>query len=88
MKSPAAKAEDEYIKVKGPTEILNLDGIIAAGEPHLHITFSNGKRGAFGGHLENGCRVLCRVELTVAKLSGPALARKSNKDGTPALQAK
>lgn len=88
VKSLAAVAEDEFITVKGPTEILNLDGIIAAGEPHLHITLSTGKRGAFGGHLENGCRVLYRVELTIAKLSGTPLARKPNKDGTPALQLK
>jgi predicted DNA-binding protein with PD1-like motif len=88
VKSLAAVAQDEFITVKGPTEILNLDGIIAAGEPHLHITLSTGKRGAFGGHLENGCQVLYRVELTIAKLSGPPLARKPNKDGTPALQLK
>lgn len=86
--SLAPVAQDEFITVKGPTEILNLDGIIAAGETHLHITLSTGKRGAFGGHLENGCKVLYRVELTVAKLSGAPLARKLNKDGTPALQAK
>ena len=88
VKSLAAVAEDEFITVKGPTEILNLDGIIAAGDPHLHITLSTGKRGAFGGHLENGCRVLYRVEMTIAKLSGTPLARKPNKDGTPALQLK
>ena len=88
VKSLAAVAQDEFITVKGPTEILNLDGIIAAGEPHFHITLSTGKRGAFGGHLENGCQVLYRVELTIAKLSGTPLARKPNKDGTPALQPK
>jgi len=87
VKSLAAVAEDQFITVKGPTEILNLDGIIATGEPHLHITLSTGKRGAFGDHLENGCRVLYRVELTIAKLTGTPLARKPNKDGTPALQA-
>src|ERR1035438_9594576 len=67
---------------------LLLESIIAAIEPRLHITLSTGKRGAFGGHLENGCRVLYRVELTIAKLSGTPLARKPNKDGTPALQLK
>jgi len=88
VKTLAAKAEDEFLTVKGPTEILNLDGIIAAGEPHLHITLANVKRGAFGGHLENGRKVLYRVELMVAKFSGSPLARKLNKDGTPALQSK
>ena len=88
VKSLAAVAQDEFVTVKGPTEILNLDGIIAAGEPHLHITLANMKRGAFGGHLENGCRVLYRAELTVAKFAGPALARKPNREGTQMLQEK
>src|ERR1035438_1909911 len=88
VQSLAASAQDHVTKAKGPMEILNLDGIIANGEPHVHITLSNFKKGAFGGHLENGCRVLYRVELTVAKFSGAPLARKPNREGTPVLQAK
>ena len=88
VQSLAATAQDRVTKVTGPTEILNMDGIIADGEPHVHITLSNFKKGAFGGHLENGCRVLYRVELTVAKLSGVPLARKPNREGTPLLQEK
>jgi len=68
-------------------EILNINGLIAAGEPHLHVTLSADK-GAFGGHLEKGCQVLYRAEITIAKFSGPALARKPNKDGIPMLQPK
>lgn len=85
VKSLAAKAEDEFITVKAPMEILNINGLIAAGEPHLHLTLS-ADAGAFGGHLEKGCRVLYRAELTIAKFSGAALARKPNKDGIPMLQ--
>jgi predicted DNA-binding protein with PD1-like motif len=84
----APVAQDKYFTVKGPMELLNLNGIIAAGEPHLHMTMSTIKRGAFGGHLENGCKVLYRVELTIAKTSGPSLERKLNRDQTPALQVK
>jgi predicted DNA-binding protein with PD1-like motif len=87
VKSLAAKAEDEFITVKAPMEILNINGMIAAGEPHLHLTLSADK-GAFGGHLENGCRVLYRAEITIAKFSGVALARSLNKDGIPMLQRK
>ena len=87
VKSLAAKAEDEFITVKAPMEILNINGLIAAGEPHLHLTLSADK-GAFGGHLEKGCRVLYRAEITIAKFAGPALARKPNKDGIPMLQPK
>jgi uncharacterized protein len=88
VQSLAASAQDHVTKAKGPMEILNLDGIIANGEPHVHITLANYRKGAFGGHLEDGCRVLYRVELTVAKLSGMPLARKPNQDGTPLLQEK
>jgi predicted DNA-binding protein with PD1-like motif len=88
VKSLAATAEQQFVTVKGPTEILNANGIIAAGEPHLHITLSNFEKGAFGGHLEKGCRVLYRAELTIAKFSGVPLARKLNREGTPLLQRK
>src|SRR5512145_2929112 len=75
VKSLAEVAEDEFKTARGPIEILNLNGMIAAGEPHLHITLSN-MSGAFGGHLEKGCKVLYRAELTIAKFSGTPLARK------------
>ncbi len=87
VKSITEKPEDEFITVKEPMEILNVNGMITAGEPHLHLTLS-GAKGAFGGHLEKGCRVLYRAELTIAKFSGTALARKPNKDGVPLLQRK
>jgi uncharacterized protein len=88
VKTLAATAEDATLNVKGPTEILSANGIIAAGEPHIHITLSTIEKGAFGGHLENGCRVLYRAELTIAKFSGVPLARKLNREGTPLLQKK
>jgi predicted DNA-binding protein with PD1-like motif len=87
VKSLAEKAEDEFITVRAPMEILSVNGLIAAAEPHLHLTLS-ADSGAFGGHLENGCRVLYRAEVTIAKFSGPPLARKPNKDGIPMLQAR
>ncbi len=81
-------AEDKYFTVNAPTELLSANGIIAAGEPHLHTTLSTIEKGAFGGHLEKGCKVLYRVEMTVAKFSGVPLARKPNAEGTPLLQKK
>jgi predicted DNA-binding protein with PD1-like motif len=87
VKSVAEKPEDEFTALKEPMEILGVTGLIAGGEPHLHLTLSDA-RGAFGGHLENGCRVLYRAEVTIAKFSGPTLARKPNKTGVPVLQLK
>ncbi|HUJ21098.1 MAG TPA: PPC domain-containing DNA-binding protein [Bryobacteraceae bacterium] len=87
VKSLAEIPEDEFLTLHEPLEILNLDGLIANGEPHLHMTLS-GAKGAVGGHLEKGCRVLYRAELTIARFSGPPLARKPNKAGVPILQRK
>jgi uncharacterized protein len=87
VKSLAEKPEDEFKTVKEPMEILNINGLIASGEPHLHMTLA-GAHGAFGGHLEKGCRVLYRAELTIARFSGPPLARKPNQAGVPVLQRK
>jgi predicted DNA-binding protein with PD1-like motif len=86
--STALKPKDEYKTVKGPFEILNAGGIIAAGEPHVHITLSSPDKGAFGGHLEKGCRILYLGEITIWKYSGAALVRKSNENGILLLQPK
>jgi hypothetical protein len=65
-----------------------VNGIIAAREPHLHMTLSSPEGAAFGGHLEKGCKVLYRAELTILKFGGGELARKLNKEGVPMLQKK
>jgi len=86
--STAQKPVNAYKTVKGPFEILNAGGIVAAGEPHIHITLSSPEKGAFGGHLEKGCRVLYLAELTILQFRGPALTRANNKNGVAILQSK
>lgn len=88
VSSLAEKPVDKFTTRKGPMEILNINGIIAAGEPHLHMTLADPSGPAFGGHLENGCKVLYRAELTVAKFSGVKVARLPNKAGVPTMQKK
>jgi predicted DNA-binding protein with PD1-like motif len=86
--STAQKPVNAYKTVKGAMEILNAGGMIAAGEPHLHITLSTPGKGAFGGHLEKGCRVLYLAEVTIVKFSGPSLTRKDNVNGVSLLEAR
>jgi uncharacterized protein len=86
--STDSKPKDEFKTVKGPFEILSAGGIIANGEPHLHITLSAPDKGAFGGHLEKGCRILYLGEVTIFKYSGPPLVRKPNRNGVSILEAK
>ncbi len=86
--STAQKAQNAYKTVDGPFEILNAGGVIADGEPHLHITLSSPDKGAFGGHLEKGCRVLYLAEVTIIKYSGQPLTRSENSNGISMLKAK
>lgn len=82
----AATPTDKMITRQGPLEILSLSGIIAAGEPHLHITLGNNQGQTMGGHIEPGCKVLYRAEITIARFSGPKVARLPNKEGVPMMQ--
>lgn len=86
--STALKPKDVYRTVKGPFEILNAGGIIANGEPHLHITLSSPDKGSFGGHLEKGCRILYLAEVTIVKYAGPPLIRRANEQGIMLLETK
>jgi predicted DNA-binding protein with PD1-like motif len=87
--STALKAQNEYRTVAGPSEILSGGGIIADGEPHIHIALSNPEKGTYGGHLEKGCRVLYLAEFTIFRFaSGPPLTRKLNQNGISLLQKK
>jgi predicted DNA-binding protein with PD1-like motif len=88
VESLAAKPQQKFTTKKGPMEILNINGIIAAGEPHLHMTLSSPEGAAFGGHLENGCKILYRAEITLARFGGTPLARKPNAEGVPVMQRK
>jgi uncharacterized protein len=73
--------------VKGPWEILGGGGIIAGGDPHLHITLSLGDQGTVGGHLEKGCRILYLAEITIVKYKAPPLTRRKNANGIMMLDA-
>lgn len=86
--STALKPRDLFKTVKGPFEILHGGGIIADGEPHIHLSLADSRLGAFGGHLENGCRILYLGEVTIIKYSGEALTRRKNAHGISLLDNK
>ena len=60
-----------------PLEIGSIDGIIADGDPHLHMVVSNEKI-AVSGHLEPGCRILYLGEVVIQETIGKALKRIKN----------
>jgi len=64
IKSTTLPPEDEFIKLEGPIEIASLQGSIAGGEPHIHVSVFNQVSGkTFIGHLEDGSRCCYRIEL-------------------------
>jgi len=57
-----------------PLELAHIGGVIANGEPHLHVIVSDSEK-AHAGHLEEGCRVLYLAELVIIELKGINLKR-------------
>jgi len=62
-----------------PLELASVGGVIANGEPHLHIVVSDSEK-AYSGHLERGCRVLYLAELVIIELKSLNLSREPGKD--------
>jgi predicted DNA-binding protein with PD1-like motif len=56
-------------------EIIAMSGVIADYHVHSHVVLCD-RRGAFGGHLEDGCRVLSLAEIALMKVDGIRLARR------------
>ncbi|MBS7614526.1 DNA-binding protein [Candidatus Bathyarchaeota archaeon] len=60
-----------------PLELASINGIVANGEPHLHIVVSDSEK-AYAGHLEEGCRTLYLAEITIIEIKGLNLKRQPN----------
>ena len=56
-------------------EIIAMSGVIADYHVHCHIVLC-AEPGAFGGHLEEGCRVLSLAEIALMRVDGVKLARR------------
>jgi len=55
-------------------EILAMSGVIANYHVHCHLVLSD-RNQAFGGHLEQGCRILSLAEIVLMRVTGIKLAR-------------
>ena len=72
--------EDAIFTIEKPLELNSISGIIADGEPHLHISVSCGENEAYGGHLEPGSELAYLAELTIMKCNNHQLTRKVDPD--------
>jgi len=73
-----------YGKGEGGIEILAMNGLVVAGEPHIHVALST-LAGAFGGHLEEGCIAYVLCEIFFAEVSGTPLTRRDIPVCVPAM---
>jgi predicted DNA-binding protein with PD1-like motif len=67
VSSPELPPDELYPKGEGAFDIATMTGFIFNGRVHCHIIFSDDKI-AFGGHLEEGCRVLTFNVVPIAEL--------------------
>jgi uncharacterized protein len=61
-------------RTRAGVEILALSGVVADYHVHAHVVLSD-RRTAFGGHLEEGCRVLSLSEVAILRLDRLKLKR-------------
>lgn len=66
---------DEFVNVERPLELLSVSGLIADGEPHLHVVVSCKTEGVWAGHLEDKSEVLYLAEVAILKCNDLTLAR-------------
>jgi hypothetical protein len=67
--------EDRIYEMTEPLEVSNISGIVADGEPHLHMTVGFEDEWALAGHLEPGCEVLYLAEVVILKFNDLRMAR-------------
>lgn len=72
------------LELQGAWEVTDINGVIADGEPHLHVTAFDGER-TVGGHLEAGCEINVLGEVTIRKLPGLSLERQPDEQGVSRL---
>jgi predicted DNA-binding protein with PD1-like motif len=58
---------ERFPKSDSAADIVNINGLIIAGRVHAHITLTDSKV-AFGGHLEEGCKVLTFNVIALAEV--------------------
>jgi predicted DNA-binding protein with PD1-like motif len=67
-------AENLYGRSEGGIEILSMNGLVVAGQAHIHVSLST-PVGAFGGHLEPGCIAYVLCEIFFAEVDGLTLSK-------------
>ena len=68
--------KDHIFLLNKPLELLSVNGLIADGEPHLHIVVSCGQDEVYGGHLHEGSEVLYLAEIAILVFNEHKMERR------------
>ena len=80
---------DKFFMLVRPLELVSVSGIIADGEPHLHIVVSCGEKEVWAGHLEPESEVAYLAEIAILKFNDLAMVRRRDeKRSIKLLQAR
>ena len=78
-------AADEIISIERPLELLSVSGVIADGQPHLHVVVSCGRDEVYAGHLEDQSEVAYLAEIAVLKCNDLEMVRRRDPERNVAL---
>ncbi len=67
--------ENAFGRAQAGIEILSMTGLVVDGEPHIHVTLAT-QQGAYGGHMEEGCKAYVLCEVFFAEVDGTKLTRE------------
>lgn len=73
---------DRFFTLNKPLELLSVNGLIADGEPHLHVVVSCGEEETYGGHLEEGSEVLYLAEIAIMTFNDHKMTRQADTERT------
>jgi len=76
--------ENTFGRGEGGIEILSMNGLVVDGEPHIHVTLAT-PGGAYGGHLEEGCKAYVLCEIFFAEVSGVNLSHRRVRVNVPGM---
>lgn len=71
-------------RAEGGIEVLAINGMVVEGKPHIHVTLAT-PEGAYGGHIEEGCKAYVVCELFFAEVQGVSLSRKKVPVNVPGM---
>jgi uncharacterized protein len=71
---------DVFFRMDKPLELLSVNGLIADGQPHLHIVVSCGENEVYGGHLEEDSEVAYLAEVAVLKCNELRMTRRLDEE--------